>query len=81
MPSHEKPRVVPFSSPEHPALRSARLAIARHVRALPPHLVFNLAGIVQLMATGDDRDCAAWVLSAENAKAHPEQFQPTKGGA
>jgi hypothetical protein len=60
----------PTATTDHPALASAKRAIRRHVATLRPELVFRVAAIVELLATG--RENGAWSLSAEFAAEQPD---------
>jgi hypothetical protein len=71
--------VVSIQSMEHPAVRSARLAIIRHLKTLPASAVFSVTALTKQLARCGDG--AHWLLSADHADKHPEQFEPRKGGA
>jgi hypothetical protein len=49
-----------------PAVRSARLAIARALPHLSAHIVFTIAALAEDLAYGEDR--GQWGLSAQQAK-------------
>jgi hypothetical protein len=74
-----KPKVVSIETPEHPGVRSARLAIIRHLKALPPSSIFAVAALTEQLATVSDG--ARWGVSSDWADKHPEQFEPPKKGA